>query len=130
MKLRMRGQSIRLRLTQGDVARLVEEGRVAEKTLIAGAWFVFALVRDDAPTATGANVGFRVEGRDAFLEVHVPAAEVRDWARSERVAMNTAAAHTLATPVELLVEKDFACLKPRDGEDDTDAFPNPTQGNC
>ena len=29
----------------------------------------------------------------------------------------------------ILIEKDFACLAPRDGEDESDMFPNPTQGN-
>jgi hypothetical protein len=29
--------------------------------------------------------------------------------------------------LQILVEKDFACLTPRKGEDDGDAFPNPNE---
>jgi len=30
--------------------------------------------------------------------------------------------------LSILVEKDFACLAPREGEDETDMYPNPKAG--
>ena len=33
-------------------------------------------------------------------------------------------------PLRILVEKDFACLVEREGEDDSDAFPHPDGGAC
>jgi hypothetical protein len=30
--------------------------------------------------------------------------------------------------LRILVEKDFACLAPREGEDESDMFPNPLSG--
>ncbi|MGH8167708.1 MAG: DUF7009 family protein [Woeseiaceae bacterium] len=32
--------------------------------------------------------------------------------------------------LSILVEKDFACLAPREGEDDSDKFPNPLEGKA
>jgi hypothetical protein len=55
------------------------------------------------------------------VEVRVPVDVARAWTDGEEVGIESAAG---ATP-RILVEKDFACLSPREGEDDGDAFPNP-----
>jgi hypothetical protein len=57
----------------------------------------------------------------------VPLAAALQWANSDEVGM-LAEQITPAGPLLLLVEKDFACLQPRDPalrEDDSDAFMNP-----
>lgn len=116
MKLRIRGNSIRLRLTRGEVQDLVTRGTVAElTTLPVGPGFGYQLRADaavGAPTAT-----FEA----GVLGVAVPKAAAETWAASEEVAIEgqlPVAGGTLT----ILVEKDFPCLTVRAGEDDSDAF--------
>jgi hypothetical protein len=60
------------------------------------------------------------------IELALPADTVRRWAESETVAIEGEQPAADGRRLRILVEKDFACLKERPGEDDADAFPNPT----
>jgi hypothetical protein len=116
MKLRIRGDSIRLRLTRAEVRELVERGEVAERTrLPAGAGFGYRL-RADAGGG-GVSASFTA----GVLCVAVPRAAVEAWAASEEAAIGA----ELPLPegaLAILVEKDFPCLAVRAGEDDSGAF--------
>lgn len=114
MKLRIRDDSVRLRLTRTEVDAFAAEGRVESRVRFAEKTFVYALVHD----ASVARVAARFEG-DA-ITVYIPTSAARAWASSETVGIEAADG-----ALRLLVEKDFACLKPREGEDDGDAFPHP-----
>ena len=120
MKLRLRGNSLRLRLTQREVNDLVAVGSVEEKTAFGpGASLSYAIALGEVPT-----VGASFDA--GAIRVTVPFAEARAWATSDRVGIEAEqATATAGEPLRLLIEKDFACLKPRTGEDDRDAFPNP-----
>jgi hypothetical protein len=119
MKLRVRGNSIRLRLTQREVADLVATGRVEETTSFAsGARFGYAITCEKAVTSLAASF------RGGVVHVSVPVHEARDWAASDRVGIEAEQPVDGGT-LRLLVEKDFACLQQRAGDDDRDTFPNP-----
>jgi hypothetical protein len=113
MKMRLRGNSIRLRLTRSEVARLLETGRVEERVEFgAGAALTYAI-----ESREGADAAF------ATLEPHrvtvvVPSGVARRFAESEDVGF-----HGSQGALKLLVEKDWQCLAPR--EEDADAFPHP-----
>ncbi len=116
MKLRIRGNSLRIRLTQGEVAALAAHGHCRETmTLAAGSLTYEVRVSGD------------VDRPEAIFEqsdivVTLPADAVDAWAQSDEVTI--AGEHG---PLRILVEKDFACLAPREGEDDADAYPHPRQ---
>ena len=114
MKLRMHGNSLRLRLNRAEVARLAETGLVEEVVQFAPeVAFRYALetaADGDGPRALYADGGVRVL---------VPAAAAREWASTERVAISGEQA-----TLNILVEKDFQCLH-GESELDADAFPNP-----
>ena len=50
------------------------------------------------------------------------------WARSEQVGLAASCAIPDGT-LQLVVEKDFACLAPRAGSEDVDTFPHPRAGS-
>lgn len=115
MKLRLRGNSLRLRLTKNEVTRLAES-EVVEESVSFGTGAESVLVyrircaeRQDATHAAGR------------IEVLVTAAAVRDWAAgpAEGIYFET------ASQLRVAVEKDFRCLAPREGEDDSDAYEHP-----
>jgi hypothetical protein len=122
MKLRIKGPSLRLRLTQGEVHALGREGCVEEQVPFGGGVnLTYRLTRDAAATRITASFAGGV------LDIRVPAAQVLDWCRSDAVtlaASQDAAPHTL----RITVEKDFACLAPRSDEDESDNFPHPQTG--
>ena len=119
MKLRLRKNSIRLRLTQSEVAEFAEKGSVEDNVEFGeGSVFRYSLERDDR-----SGVGFATFD-DGCITVSIPTEQGLKWATTEQVGIE-ATQDTNTGILRILVEKDFTCLDPRpDGEDD-DTFPNP-----
>ncbi len=118
MKLRIANNSLRLRLTQTDVRRFIAEGHIESTVFFApGAHLTYALAH------RGSLVHALVEPGPQCVSIIVPSAQAQDWAASNTVGIY-AKVDSGHGPLDLLIEKDFACL---DGDDpvDPDAFPNP-----
>ena len=111
MKLRIKGDTIRLRLTQSEVAAVADGDLVLETTSLSQP-FTYAL------ETSGETIGAAFEG--GRMTVNIPHAVAARWAGTEEVSLRGREGG-----VEILVEKDFSCLVPREGEEDPDAFPNP-----
>ena len=92
-------------------------------------------VRDSVDFGPGARLNYRIEVgpveslRASYaaqsIRVVVPTAMARKWAEPEEVAVQGEQPVTGDATLSILLEKDFACLTPREGEDDSDTFPNP-----
>ena len=123
MKLRLKGDTIRLRLTQSEVVAVANGDTVVETTCLPQP-FSYALETsgDEKGDGKGDGKGDRIAAAfaDGRMTVTIPAAVATHWAGTEQVSLRGREG-----AVEILVEKDFACLTPREGEDDPDAFPNP-----
>jgi hypothetical protein len=119
MKLRIKGPTLRLRLTQGEIRALLEQGVVEERVpFAAGASLIYRLKRNAGAGDISASF------RNGVLEIGVPEGDAREWCTTERVTL----AHEQALPdgtLHITLEKDFACLAPREGEDESDSFPHP-----
>ncbi|MEM7218803.1 MAG: hypothetical protein AAF515_10590 [Pseudomonadota bacterium] len=113
MKLRVRGNSIRLRLTQSEVGRILAGETVAERCEFVGASLGYSLGAADAAP------GARLEG--SAIDVRLPQSQLSAWGDSPtQVGIEVSDG-----PLSVLIEKDFACLDPRPGAEDADTFPNP-----
>lgn len=122
MKLRIQDNSIRFRLTRKEVDALRDSGRVSAAVSFAdGSCLEYSI---ETSTLTGQpRANYSADG----LVVQIPQATARQWAATDEVSI------TGAQPLEngeltILVEKDFACLAPREGDDETDLFPHPRKG--
>ena len=62
---------------------------------------------------------------DREIKVRLPQSTVQQWASSDQVSIEAEQALDKGGYLKILVEKDFACLAPRDGEDESDMFPHP-----
>ena len=123
MKLRVLDNSIRLRLTRTEVELVRTDGLVRGRVPLAGGNnFDYVLESSPATIKPEAHISNNV------LTVRIPEAEILSWSGSDDVSI--AATQELADGVELgiLVEKDFACLAPREGEDESDMYPHPMAG--
>jgi hypothetical protein len=131
MKLRIRGDSVRLRLTQSEVAQVAAGNLITETTrFLNGAKFYYIFEpRADVQKLTA----LMIENR---MIVQVPLTAAKTWALSNTVAMKFEQAIPDDTNEKLyiLIEKDFQCLKVRENEveDETDMFANPNvdKGSC
>jgi len=121
MKLRILGDTLRMRLAQGEVAQLRDAGQV-DQTIHFGAGDEQAIryeVRSEPDIET---MSATLEGLS--IVVRIPRAVVVNWADGTEVSLR----HTQPREdgeLAILVEKDFQCLVPRDGEQDGDGFPHP-----
>ena len=129
MKLRIRDNSIRLRLTQGEVDELRRQGIVSARTEFPGGRELRYVV--ESSPASVAPAAFFSEN---VLTVRVPEGTVLAWATSEQVSIEGEQPLDAGGRLTILVEKDFACLAPREGEDESDMYPHPgsqaSQGKC
>src|SRR5438046_3040429 len=121
MKLRIKGNIIRLRLTQSEVATVGAGGRVQELTLFGPqAQFCYVLEAVD-----GTEV--KADYTNNTLTIRVPRTMANDWATSELVGISAEQKIAENVSMQIIIEKDFACLSPR-GEEDSDTFAHPLSG--
>ncbi len=129
VKLRIRDNSIRLRLTRGEVEQLRDEGVVQAVTSFPGGReFRYEVESSPASVNPGAFLS------DNKVTVRLPESTVGAWAASEQVSIAGEQQHKNGEQLSILVEKDFTCLAPREGEDESDMYPNPAaesgDGQC
>ena len=124
MKLRLRHNSIRLRLNRRDVARLAEYGSVEESVQFGMSpheRLVYALIASDETILMKTSL-------DAHrVTVWVPKSAASEWTTTDQVAIEAEQKIGGGRILQIFVEKDFACIEPRVGCDDADTFPNPKQ---
>ena len=121
MKLRIRGNSVRLRLTRSEVAQLGQGVPVEQTT-----WFSASSVLRSSVQPSARAMVPSAEFDQAGVRVTLPIQKVRQWASSDQVTIE---AHQLVEPVtslQIVVEKDFECIHAR-AEGNVDAFPNPRE---
>jgi hypothetical protein len=120
MKLRIKGNSLRFRLTKSEVADLLIKGRV-EDTVVYGSTADARLTYAVQQSATAEAI--TSHSTPQTVSVLIPVADVRRWVEGESVGIY-GSLDTGAGLLALLVEKDFACLD-RSDVDNADTFPNP-----
>lgn len=121
MKLRIQGNSLRLRLSQPEVAQFSKTGFVEDSIQFAPdaslTYTIETASALDAPLATY---------QDHWLRVQVPTSVAQDWYTTDRVAISTDQPIADEKTLSVLIEKDFQCL--HGGEQrDPDAYPNPIE---
>jgi len=120
MKLRILGNSLRLRLTRSEVERIANGDVLKESTRLAGGNFCYSLAGSD-----GEEVVAMISG--GHLRITAPRKALIRWHDSDDVAVDAPVESGAAA---ILIEKDYACLTPRPGNDDADTFPHPQAGGA
>lgn len=125
MKLRLHNNSIRFRLTQGEVGRLRDGGRLQE-TVRFGVQPDECLLYALEPAAAESQLRASMKG--GAIVVHLPASLVRSWADGAQVGIEAEQPAGPESALRILIEKDFKCLHPADPLENADTFPNPAAG--
>ncbi|HNK29491.1 MAG TPA: hypothetical protein PKG65_11230 [Ferruginibacter sp.] len=120
MKLRIKGNSIRIRLTRTEVARIASEGYLEEQTSFGTQKLIYALKRVDSGTGLSAAM----EGNK--ITMFIPSSLSNDWPANQVVGFNARMPVGDDETLYLLLEKDFVCLDHTD-EDQSDNYENPNR---
>ena len=123
MKLRVRDNSIRLRLTQSEVELARTDCLVRGRVPFAGRNnFDYVLESSPATVKPESHISNNV------LTVRIPESEIIRWSTSDEVSISASQILDGGDQLSILVEKDFACVAPREGEDESDMYPHPKAG--
>ncbi|HEU4617312.1 MAG TPA: hypothetical protein VFV10_04690 [Gammaproteobacteria bacterium] len=121
MKLRIRGNSVRLRVSQTELDAMAQRGFTEDRIRFGpGSELVYRLA-----VAPGGGVSAELAGTRVC--VSIPRAEFERWLAPSEVSIRAEQPIGQDERLAILVEKDFECLQPREGEDASDLFPNPAK---
>lgn len=122
MKLRIRGDTIRLRLKRGEVDQIAAGTSVVEETHFADSILTYRL-------DTSENRDISASFSNGNLIVSLPKSKALSWARSDEISLHAEQQLSATGFLSILIEKDFSCLEPghhRDCADDEDTFSHPS----
>jgi hypothetical protein len=118
MKIRIKGNSLRYRLTKSEVSTLAEHGMIQEKTEFPGNALTYAIkaVLSDELT---------VDFKQSTITLNIPQDRLKQWASSDQVGVERHMPLPGGGLFFLLLEKDFKCIDVDANEDQSDFFENP-----
>jgi hypothetical protein len=119
MKLRIRGNSVRIRVSKPELDAIADTGSAEDKIQFAPA----NELRYRVDVKEGGDL--EAEFDASLIRVIVPKREVERWLAPEEVSIEGRQAIGDGTHLRILVEKDYTCLAPRGDEDDSELFANP-----
>ena len=121
MKLRLRENSVRLRLQMSEIEQLGNTGSVTETISFGNRQSLVYTVRVDDKAASIFAAFYNNE-----VLIRLPAVMAEKWIGTEKVGLEKDQAMNGDTTLNILIEKDFKCLTER-SEDESDMFPNPNE---
>ena len=123
MKLRIKGNSIRLRLLRSEVERLCAADVVSEEVRF-GTGTDQALKYSIAASDGVEEVS--VQFSDNQILVLLPESVAMNWTSGDEVGIQAVIDVGNDCELSILIEKDFECVGRPDDPDKTDTFPNPS----
>ncbi|NAY92681.1 hypothetical protein GTQ34_12210 [Muricauda sp. JGD-17] len=118
MKIRIKDNSVRYRLTQSEVKQFCETGKVAAKTRFPEGDLCYQLIQNNEIDDLSASFN------SGSISLMVPTHLAKNWHQNEIVGFQHEMKLEDGATLSLLVEKDFVCLD-NTIEDQSDNYPNP-----
>lgn len=120
MKLRIKGNTIRIRLSETEVNLLAEGNPVIEETQFPSSKLTYKIQP---------SISESVDFIDEVVYVNLTHDEIDSWAKTDEVTISKEVAIPNDNILCILVEKDFKCLTVRP-EDESELYPNPNKHHC
>lgn len=122
MKIRIKGNSIRLRLMQSEVSQMGEQLVVSDSINFGMQKLHYTLKASEQAESIQA----RLENNE--ITVAIPLQQAKEWVQSDEISIESFIPLSADESLRILVEKDFKCLTKRTHEDESDAYPHPKEG--
>jgi hypothetical protein len=122
MKLRIHGNSIRFRVTQSEMAALVDGVRLKDSVQFGPAQ---TEILSYAVEISAQCSEVRALYSQGVIQVVLPVSLARALAGTDQVGIEHLQPVAEGVTLKILLEKDFQCFHPRQGENESDNFPNP-----
>lgn len=118
MKLRLKKNSIRLRLQISEITQLRESGYVEEEIKFSPTQtFTYSIhIKENENQVSS---GFL----NNSVKINIPNQIAKPWLETDQVSIEHSQVVNEGLSLNILLEKDFQCLSPRENE--TDMYPNP-----
>lgn len=120
MKIRIKGNSIRIRLSKSEVALFAQEGYLEEKTDFGNNSLSYAVKSTEDKTMSA-------QFNDNAITLMVPQHLLQQWASTNLVSLEYNLPVNNENNLYLLLEKDFKCIDAVVTEDQSDYFENPSK---
>ena len=120
MKLRIKGNSLRLRLTKSEVSKLAREGIVEEHIGFVNNELTYSI--ESSKTAHTITASFQGNA----IRVIMPALLSEDWPTNDIISFDEYLDENDQQSLYILIEKDFKCIDATT-EDQSDNFENPAK---
>jgi len=118
MKIRIKGDSVRIRLSKSEIDFFGQEGYYKEETRFPNGSYEYGLLtRHDISQ-------MQAEFSNNAMYLHIPQHWADEWVATQRVGFDSRVPLPDGGELYLLIEKDFACLD-NTMEDQSDMYPNP-----
>jgi hypothetical protein len=121
MKLRLKENTIRIRLNKDDLNMLQTKAEVISSLQFPnGRSLAYGVVLIDGVV--------RLDFENDQLTLAAPRQELENWSTSEKVSFSwSIELEKEKGTLEILLEKDFPCLTTRAGEDESNLYPHPNR---
>ncbi|HMC98566.1 MAG TPA: hypothetical protein VKH37_00385 [Ferruginibacter sp.] len=119
MKIRIKDNSIRIRLTRSEIDKFGREGNVSSSTEFGSSTFTYAIRVDERVKELSAELV------NNTLTMFVPLSVARQLMETDAIGFNNKMIFPNGNSLFLLIEKDFKCLDNEVLEDQSDNFDNP-----
>lgn len=112
MKIRIKGNSLRYRLTRSEVERFAAEGYIDDSASFGPTQLTYAL-------KVSGDDNLRADMQNNCITFYMPSHMADEWTQTDRVGFESSTGD-----LYLLIEKDFMCLD-LPMQDQADNYPNP-----
>ena len=120
MKLRIKGNTVRIRLEQKELDQLLRTGEVSESTDFPQTSLTYRLLSSKEQSVSLTN---------NVIAISLPNSFIDEWVNTDKTGFSLEIPTNSNTVLNLTVEKDFKCLTERPAEDESDMFPNPRKSH-
>lgn len=119
MKIRIKGNSVRFRLTRNEVKKLKTEGFCEEKTEFMNEVFIYRLEAADVPS-------LQSDFSEKTVTIKMPVNDSKEWFDIDQTGYQHEQTNANGSILTVLIEKDFVCLD-ETTEDQSDNYPHPLE---
>ncbi len=120
MKLRIKGNSIRLRLSKPEVEKLSAEGMIEEQTSFANSSLIYAIKKE----VDGSDI--KADFNINQLTVYIPENLIVHWPFNNVISLDNRQSDGSYPDLYILIEKDFKCID-NSSEDQSDNYDHPNK---